>query len=272
MNRRLLFAWPLFLIVPVFFLSSRIHAALIHDQPSLGLEDPWDRMLGSAKEAIGDTLFLKADSYFHGGVNLDFHEEDPHPGPAAPPEETPAPGEILERPGDWIARVNSRVQSHEHRHLSRNQFKEMLPFLAMAVNLDPHNVEAVLTTAYWIGTQFDNTEEALKVLVKGREDNPANWEISRALGEIYLRKKEDPASAERFYTEALGKAGSGEVKKYQLIDLYYRLGESLRRQNKKDEALEAYGRALAVFGPEGNEPLKREILQEIRLLKGDADR
>ena len=48
-----------------FFVQGRIGPGEAYSgQPA----DPLSHFVGSAKEAFGDTLFLKADAYFHGGV------------------------------------------------------------------------------------------------------------------------------------------------------------------------------------------------------------
>ena len=70
-------------------------------------------------------------------------------------------------------------------HLSDEKKIEMLPFFALSTKLDPRNIEAVLTAAYWLDTRFDKTAEAVKTLKKGVEDNPDSWEIENALAGIY---------------------------------------------------------------------------------------
>ncbi len=122
-------------------------------QAAVAAGDPLSRFLGSAKEAVGDTLFLKADAYFHGGViEKDHHDETPEElrregllAPATPHIETPK---------DWIVAVNREVHVSEIAHLTKQGRKEMLPFFSMAATLDPTNVEAVLTTAYWFENEF----------------------------------------------------------------------------------------------------------------------
>src|SRR5205085_1818317 len=133
------------LFVLAGFLAFEIAPKLYPGSSSAGSHDVLSQILGSSKEIIGDMMFLKADSYYHGGVAEKFHEDEKEvhqEGAIESEKEKPAQ--------DWIAGINSKVRSEEHRHLSHGERKEMLPFFALSTTLDPHNVEAVLTAAYWL--------------------------------------------------------------------------------------------------------------------------
>lgn len=229
-----------------------------------GARDPLYRLLGSAKEAIGDTLFLKADTYYHGGVAASFEESADTHEKEGPIGEEPLRDKAA--PTDWIAVVNSQVRSTRHYHLTQKEQKEMLPFFAMATSLDPHNIEAILTTAYWLDTHFNKTREAIEVLKKGLRDNPGSWEIDRDLAGLYLRRRRDYAAGEHHYREVIRKL-SGQVGEWHaLLHAQYFVGESCLQQNKKDEALEAYRNALALYGEGEADALKEKIHRRIEEL------
>ena len=189
------------------FLSFTIDRQLHSSQEAFDLQDTLSRFLGSAKEAVGDALFLKADSYYHGGSEMHYeetHEELEKEGAVEHEEEEHARAE--EASSDWIAGVNHKIRSYEHTHLARTDQKEMLPFLALATSLDPHNVEAILTTAYWLDVHMGKTDAAIETLRKGGKSNPDAWEIDDGLAKIYFKKK-DYRMAEQFYLTAIQKAG-----------------------------------------------------------------
>ena len=256
-----------FFTAPVLFLllaaagvlSSRIDKSLNEGSFSFNLENSLNRILGSAKEAVGDTLFLKADAYYHGGVT----------------PETVETREELEREGaiggrepalaDWISRINRKIRSHEHIHLVKDKQKEMLPFFALATALDPHNIEAFLTTAYWLDRHFGQADDAIEVLKKGILNNPDNWELEFNLANLYFLRKKDYAASERRYLEAIRKAGGG-IERHFRADLYYYLAESCLFEGKKADALDAYQKALRAFEGGPSAPLKEKIQAKVQEL------
>jgi tetratricopeptide (TPR) repeat protein len=227
-------------------LAAAADARMPQGSTSFSLNDSLYRLLGTAKEAVGDVLFLKADSYYHGGSELEYEHEDYQK------EGLIDDGGRAEAPSDWIARVYDRVRSHAHYHLKDQEKKEMLPFFALATTLDPKNVEAVLTTAYWLEAHFGKSDEALEVLRKGSRDNPDAWQIDLRLGLLASRRKEDPALALRHLEEALRKSRGKEVERYEALDMHYYAAEACLKLGRPKEALGYYLGALA-FTEEGTE-------------------
>lgn len=266
MKRDLFFAAPavLLLFAGAGVLSWRIDKGLNEGSFRFNLENSLNRILGSAKEAVGDTLFLKADSYYHGGQTRDFVES---------PEELEREGAVEGREhghkparGDWISEVNRKIRSHEHIHLAKDKQKEMLPFFALATALDPHNTEALLTTAYWLDRHFGRPDEAIEVLKKGMLDNGDSWELEFNLAHLYFSRKKDYGASERHYLAAIRKAARHEVERHFRIDMYYFLAESCLHEGKKAEALEAYRKALQAFEGGLSTPLKERIQAKIQEL------
>ncbi len=226
-------------------------------------DSPLYRILGSATEAVGDVLFLKADSYFHGGVTEKFHEEGEN-------MMTMKPGEVEkdgeEAPSDWIAKINRQVTSHAHRHLSADKIRELLPFFALSTTLDPHNIEALLTTAFWLDKSFSKADEAIRVLEKGVTENPASWELESELGRLYLQRKNDPASSQAHYLAAIRKSSRLEVEMFRRLDLYYFLAQACELEGKRAEALTTYREALKFFDGKRSPALREKILKRIEAL------
>ena len=267
MTRRAYFFAPL--LIGLFglagFLSLTIDKNLNGAASGLSLEDALNRMLGSAKEVIGDKLFLKADEYFHGGSELKYE----HHGGDLEKEGYLAAHETQKGSQDWIAAVNDQIRGHEHYHLTKEQQKEMLPFFSLATKLDPQNVEAILTTAYWLDQHFDRTDAAIEILSQGLKDNPGAWEIAADLAGIYFKRKQNYSLSESYYREAIRlSSGVVETKKHKLVDCYYYLGESCLRQGKKQEALLAYENALKIFTEENAPAFRKAITDKIGQLAG----
>ena len=227
-----------------------------------GSTDPLSRFVGAAKEAFGDTLFIKADSYFHGGVIHEDHHDD---SAAEVETEGALDHEAKESPKDWIARINDGIQTHELMHLAKEKRMEMLPFFSLAVSLDSHNVEAILTTAFWLEREFGKPENAAPLLKKGALDNPDSWEIENALGHFYFRQK-NYALSEGHLSAALKKLGTTPIERYQHMDLYYYLAEACFAQGKKIEALKAYRNAVRFFDEKATPFLRSSIGNKIEKL------
>ena len=209
------------LLASAAFSSFFIETHFFSGQASGNLEEVLARTIGSAKEAIGDTFFLKADSYYHGGVAEGSEEE--------------REAEDKKAPGDWIETVNRQVRSYEHRELDKDLQKEMLPFFAMATRLDPHNIEAILTTAYWLDRNFNKTDAAIEVLTKGLKDNSDAWEIDLDMAKIYFQRKKDYALAKRFCLEALRKSEGKKMGARDKANIDFYLRESDARLGSKTD-------------------------------------
>ena len=230
---------------------------------NLNFDNSLQRIFGGAAEAIGDTLFLKADSYFHGGVVEKFKEEgESLRTESASPEEN-AKEEVAP---DWIADINHRVTSHTHRHLNGEELREILPFFALSTALDPHNVEAILTAAFWLDKSFSKTGEAIQVLEKGVRDNPDSWELESELAHLYLVRKKDAAPSERHYLEAIRKSAGLPVENFKRLDMNYFLAQAYELEGKKSDALAFYREALKFFDVKNPPALKEKILEKIQIL------
>ena len=247
--------------------AAGIDRLLGREASASGAIDPLETMLGSSKEIIGDMMFLKADEYFHGGVIEKFSERPEstlQAGRIDSVQENHEPGdEVPEPPTDWIAGINARVRSHEHLHLSREKRKEMLPFFALSTALDPHHIEAILATAYWLETEFGKIDEAIQALKKGILDNPGSWQLEDHLAGIYFNAKKDYPESEKHYREALRKAQGKELQYFEWVEMYYYLAESCVRESKKQEAFANYQNALGLVQGRGLE-LEKTIREKIK--------
>lgn len=230
---------------------------------------PLERIFGSSKEIFGDSLFLKADEYYHGGVTKKFEEEDhrsdkehDHKNCGHDHGEEASPGAV-----DWIAKINARVQSHEHYHLDQSKRRELLPFFALSTSLDPHNIEAILSIAYWLEVDFKKRNEALELLEKGIRDNPESWELESYLGSRYMQAKQF-SLARRHYWQAIQKAEGKNLQYYEWVEIFYYLGEALSEMRRPADALIYYSKAFQKLGGRDS-PLAIKLEEKIRQLSSN---
>ncbi len=267
--RKALPSTEFFLLAAAFVLlgvlSFRIERALYAQDPRAVSVDAMLRFFGSAKEAIGDTLFLKADSYFHGGSKEHFDEDEVTLATQGHVDhgKDHAPGPL---PADPIAWINEQVQTHEHYHLESGQRKEMLPLLAWSTDLDPHNVEALLTSAYWLDAEFGKTAEAVRLLERGTRDNPESCELYAAIADLYFKREKDFQKSSRYYELAISRIRT-DTSAHSVGHIFYHLAQSYEELGRTREALLAYRRAEAVYRHQEKQvALLRTIGEKIRRL------
>ena len=239
---------------------------LLHGQPSGRSKGPLYLLLGSAKEAIGDAIFLKANSYFHGGIDSNLVPRE------AMAENEGAGGVELDTfkkaYTDWVYQVNSRIKVLDHRHLEGAETRQIIPLLKISVALDPYNVPAILTTAYWLEFYFKKTDDSIEVLNQGLEYNPDSWEILYHLGLDYFKFKKKYAEGALCLENALAKMNTENSNSIDHRTVSYFLGECYLNQGSNGAALNAYRKALTYFETYENPPIKAVIAEKIKTLSG----
>ncbi len=172
---------------------------------------------GDARETISQACVHKADSYFHGGIDMEcdhlgghhhddnckdgFHEHDhdedhDHDG---------AEHDFFD-PWRWI---NSHVRAPDvHRHLGGGEAVEMMPWFWASVKADPHNIEAWTTTWYIANNMIKDKGLALRVVAEGLEKNPDDPELLICRGRtIYDNGRGEFAAAREAFSAAVASAG-----------------------------------------------------------------
>ncbi len=201
-------------------------AVLISDRGWLGApasdqNDLLGQLFGGARQAVSGNMMERADQYYHGGVghqqcetphlpNEDHAGHDEHDGHDAPPD---SDGKIhiaedtsreVSTGGGWWTRLNEALHPRGHIHLhGERQTRELLPWMWAAVKADPENIEASITTVYWLSSQLDKSEQALDILDKAIRRNPDSYELLLAKGRIIRNHRQDLKSAARLFRKAL---------------------------------------------------------------------
>ncbi|MCA9395555.1 MAG: hypothetical protein KC649_00160 [Candidatus Omnitrophica bacterium] len=249
-----------------FFADARLDQFQTHSQPSGMMM----RFLGKATEVVGDAFYQRADVYFHGGVKSSDHDEDEeayaarqHGSEEADHEEQEVSAES--ESSNWIRRLNQRIKVHEHQHLkTKAQEAEILPWIWVATRLNPHNIDAILSAAYWLGFRLDKQDEAVDILRKGIRNNPSSWQLHQAIANLYFQKKSDYQNASAYYSTALKLASqdeADEVTQRTSVIMRYQLAESLYHTGEFRAALKQYQTALTLLDPEM--PLRQTIQTRI---------
>ena len=161
-------------------------------------DDALSVAFGGAKETISLAMVQKADSYFHGGVDMDGHEN----GDSAILHSSFFTLNSLPDPWAWI---DSKIRAPQvHKHLDGGESVEMLPWLWAAVKSDPHNAEAWSVAWYTASHVMKDKALAAKVIAEAKAKNPDSIEIAFTEGRaLYDGGKGDVAAAKRAFQRAV---------------------------------------------------------------------
>lgn len=189
------------------WLEPRHVERLNHGEPSTSA---LGSLLGDGRKMVADYFNTEADVYFHSGYypsvfdqarkQEETEKDVMHPGeePGGDHEEKGFLGEPL----DWIDRFSRNFRPTRHTHLSGEQIREILPWLTLSAELDPHNVQTYMVTDYWLRNRLGKSDEALDFVRDGLKNNPHSPDLLFALGQIYLEDRKDYFRAKNVFLAA----------------------------------------------------------------------
>lgn len=104
---------------------------------------------------------------------------------------------------NWLEAFIRRFRITEHTHLTKGDEREILPWLKIAIELDPQAVETYTTAAYWLRQKLGRADQAEKVLREGIRNNPTNHELLFEMGLLYKQNRQDLERARNIWRYAL---------------------------------------------------------------------
>ena len=177
-----------------------------------------DVVLGDSRQLFANHFFVKADVYFHSGYYPSIFDQSPgetsHISAAkdAADDGTEAHHEhqeseetaFLGPPRDWIDRFSRHFFPSRHSHLDKpGESREILPWLRIAADLDPHKVETYTVASYWLRQHLNEVDQAEQFLREGWKANPDSYEILFELGRVFDENRHDPQRARNVWELAL---------------------------------------------------------------------
>jgi tetratricopeptide (TPR) repeat protein len=169
-------------------------------------------VLGDTRSVFANHFFVKADIYFHSGYYPSIFDRSKAPKDSrhmTSEEGSPAEEEherqmsFLDKPKDWIERFGRHFMVTEHTHLEHGNEREILPWLRISAELDPHRVETYTVAAFWLRSHLGKPAEAEQFLREGLRNNPNSFEIMFELGRLYHENLNDPVHARNIWELAL---------------------------------------------------------------------
>lgn len=229
------------------------------------LENPLFAALGSAKEAAGDLIYQRADEYFHGGMDrnmMRIHGE-------AHEDERDSRYHAEVETADWVMRVNRNIRIMEHRHLEQKDSAEILPLLSMSTTLNPRNMDAALTAAYWIEKSTGSVEKPIEVLLKASKSDESDWKVPFAIGELLFLKKKQPRDAVPYLEQAVARLTPDNAMPFDWVRVRYALAEALAASGEAAKALQRYRETLALAEQRPKSALPGVLRQKIEAIQAD---
>jgi tetratricopeptide (TPR) repeat protein len=229
-------------------------------------------LLGDGRRLFANHFFLKADAYFHRGAYhgvfdppTDAAEElhmahggAEHHETHAPDQEPPQAAHARADPSldkrDWIGWLNARLGPDAHVHLEGGgEERELLPWLRLSAELDPHRVQTYTVAAFWLRTRLGKVAEAEQFLWEGLRQNPGNPEILGELGQLYARNRQDPRRARNVWELALRRwneqaAAGAQPDEFLRLQLLGNLAQLERNEGRLPRAIQ-YLEALRSLSP-----------------------
>lgn len=186
-------------------------------------------LLGESRRAFADQVFLKADAYFHQGFYPSVFDLALPDGKTHMAKETEGHDhhdhdhtQAKRDYRDWLERFGSHFYPAEHRHLEGfGDAREILPWLRLSAELDPHRVDTYTVAAYWLRERLNKVTDAEAFLREGLRANPGSYEILFELGRLYAENNRDVPRARAVLELAIEKWLRQEASKPNPDELTY---------------------------------------------------
>ena len=213
-------------------------------------------LLGDGRQMVADSLHTEADVYFHSGYYPSIFDqarmEEEKDADVSHPEETNAPPEagFLGPPQDWIDRFSRHFRPTRHTHLHGQDVAEILPWMSLSAELDPHRIETYLTTSYFLRNYLGKLDDDKAFLHFGLRANPDSSDLKLELGRLYFENYKDLSHAKNVWLGALNSwykvegpkpektpTGEGQRDTYQLGKIYDSLANEELQAGRTNQAI-----------------------------------
>jgi len=229
-------------------------------------------LLGDGRRLLANHLFTKADIYFHSGYYPTIFDN------AEPPKESHMAGhehqhgeheeeeDFMRKPRNWVDAFGRNFKITQHTHLEGGREREILPWLKLSAEMDPHLIDTYTVAAYWLANHLHKVPEAEQFLRDGLRENPKSYEILFALGRIYYNNYHDAARARNVWELALKRwreqePGRKEPDKFGFEEIVVNLGRLEEDQGNLSAAINYLEQAKKVS------PAPQNLQKQINELK-----
>lgn len=166
-------------------------------------------LLGNGRQVLAGLLFRRADIYYHSGYyptifdNAERQKETHMAAHADEHGQHEDDDDFMGKPRDWVDRFGRNFKIIRHTHLQHGREREILPWLKLSAEMDPHLIDTYTVAAYWLANHLHKVAEAEQFLREGLRENPRSYEILFSLGRIYYQNYHDSVRARDVWELAL---------------------------------------------------------------------
>ncbi len=234
-------AWPIALLLVLWGVAFSMACSLAGRSPAGTAEDGsvMGRFLGASRAAFSQSFYTEADNYFHKGVG--------HIAPKA------FSNSVFQ---SWRA----GIRPSGHDHTTGVGAKEIMPWLRFATAADPQNMEAYLTTAFWLSRGIQRPDIAEQVLVEAQQNNPGDYRPLHERARLLIRQGRDAEAASlldagiRFWPSRL--PPTNEEARIEMASMLSYRAFLFELQGDRADSLQ-YFKAAAGFFPQNRALLRR---------------
>jgi tetratricopeptide (TPR) repeat protein len=223
-----------FLGVLAFTLATAVEPRFRSMTQSSSDEGAFTKLLGDGRRMFSGQAVELADVYLHSGYypsifdgrdasapkaisskggdhddDGDHHEEHKHDehGNCVHGDEHDAAHEeamsFMGTPRDWLEAFIRNFRITQHTHLENGEEREVLPWLKLAIELNPQALPTYIDTSYWLWRRLGRLEDARGILREGIRNNPSSPELLFEMGLLYEQGDKDNGKARNIWLGAL---------------------------------------------------------------------
>lgn len=207
-------------------------------------------LFGDSRQLFANQFFTEADVYFHSGYYPSIFDKNAEEQKdiirashgSQESEEEEKKEDFAGPPKDWIDAFGRNFRLTHHTHLEEGHEREILPWLRMAADLNPHMVEVYTVGAYFLYEHLHQKDAAAAFLREGLRNNPGNCDILFYLGNLYYNGFHDVNRARNVWLFGIQKYRQWPEKKREKDELIYE--ELAGNLAKLEEAEGNYQKAI----------------------------
>ncbi len=159
-------------------------------------------LLGQFRTNLDAYLWLKTADYLHGGIVYRSLSEAEYARGGREVESNvggfaahgDGPTLIPPKEKDWrgiFGDLERRIQPYRPGPATHGDPQELIPWYRVQTIINPLDVNAYVTCAFFLADFARRPDEALAFLDEGINNNPNNFEMQEAIGQLYFEKWKD---------------------------------------------------------------------------------
>jgi tetratricopeptide (TPR) repeat protein len=267
------------LIVITSILSSVLYNSLLNGKDNY-TSDNLNAIFGSTRKAISSYFYDKADVYFHRGIVKsvvleddpddqmehahndaeDHHEEEDHHHHAdvkIPHTKNPI--------ANFYAYMQRATVPSGHFHRSGEDAKEILPWIYLAVKIDPANDELYRTIAYWLQQSYGRPDLSIDMYNLAQQNLPYNPAIKLEQGMLLMNDNQQAEAMQKFQAalKFINMQPKDEQDPYLKVNILLEIASIYEKQGNTAKTLEAYEQIHPLF------PERQSTIDKIKQLKNE---